>query len=171
MDGNDSTKIVITKGLPKMGEAKRRDTFTGQLLTVSSSDNSERSLFYSVLASIADGLDAQLLLKEIGDDLLDWPVGAIVGVTPWSDAARACPVALETRRTSDHFEFQIPDGLLITGYCALACARGLAFPGPIHPSEFPARARALFEEHAGGWASVVPARWGEFLTARDGRPN
>jgi hypothetical protein len=154
-----------------MGEAKRRDTFTGQLLTISSSDNSERSLVYSVLVSIADGLDAQILLKELGDDLLDWPVGAIVGATPWGATARACPVRLEIRQASHHFEFAIPAALLTAGYCAMADARGLAFPGPIHPREFPARARALFEEHAGGWTSVVPSRWGEFLTARDGRPN
>ena len=149
-------------------------TLTGQLHTVSVSDDDEKSLVRASLAALASALDAQLFLKEPADDLLDdWPPGTIVGATTSIVAACACRIPGIRRRPPprDHFEFAVPAGMLLAAYSLMLEERGIPFPGPAPLRDLPAAVRRLFQGNPRGWTSIVPQHWGEAATARTGTLN
>jgi hypothetical protein len=152
-----------------MGKA----TFTGELIIIPLPDNGARSLLGSVLSKLADSLDAQLFLKVPGDDLMEWPVGSIIGGTCRIEAARSCRAIVDVREgpSPPYWEFHVRDELLIACYCAEVVVRGLAVPGPIHPTDFPDYVRRFFQEDPRGWTSVIPTRWGRANIARVGALN
>jgi len=158
-----------------MGEAKRRRPFEAKLvrIDVSATDNSAWTIVGSVLVNLADKLNAQLFLKEKSDGLLAaWPIDSVIGAAYDLEAVSACPVALETRKRpapNVHWEFLVPDKLLIVGYATDTMARGLTFPGPIPPDDFPAHVRQFFKrQNPDGWASVLPPAWEKALSAAEG---
>jgi len=147
-----------------------KSTFTGELITIPLPDNSARSLLGSTLSTLADLLDAHLFLKSPSDDLMDWPVGSIVGGTCRIEAARFCPLISDIRegRSPPYWEFHVPDDLLVGCYWAQLEVRGLAVPGPIDPADFLASVRRFFQEDPRGWTSVIPTRRGRAMIARVG---
>jgi hypothetical protein len=132
-----------------MGEAKRRKTDVYELGEMPLPNGGDaRSLVGSVLANLANMLDAAICLKEADDDLLDWPSGSIVGQVLRLHAVRQCLLDFDIRPTAKGaWEFVLPDKLVVGTYCAYAHKQGLAFPGPIHPDEFMDRVREFFRTH------------------------
>jgi hypothetical protein len=80
-----------------MGEARRKPIFAGELFAIPCSNSCTRSIVYCVLTIIANTLDAQLFIKEPGDDLLEWPVNSFIGRRPISKLRAVAP-ALSTSR-------------------------------------------------------------------------
>jgi hypothetical protein len=89
-----------------MGEARRKPIFAGELFAIPCSNSCTRSIVYCVLTIIANTLDAQLFIKEPGDDLLEWPVNSFIGATPYIETACRCPGIVDIKRRpppNDHF--------------------------------------------------------------------
>jgi hypothetical protein len=155
-----------------MGEARRKPLFAGELFAIPCSNSCTRSIVYCVLTIIANTLDAQLFIKEPGDDLLEWPVNSFIGATPYIETACRCPGIVDIKRRpppNDHFEFVVPNLPLIAAYCLVAESQNLPFPNPVHPKDFPLLAREVMrEQNTDGWCSIIPTRWGERLTPHCG---
>ncbi len=154
-----------------MGESKRRKARVYDLREIPlSGDDGAQMLIGSVLANLAQALDAAICLKEPGDGLLAWPLDSIVGQTTRLESARECPVEFDIRATpTGAWEFLIPEKLLVSAYCIDAQKRGIAFPGPIQPDEFLDRVRGFFRtSNSRGWVTVLPDKWKRAITSREG---
>jgi hypothetical protein len=153
-----------------MGEAKRRKAIELGIELGIARDvipgNGADALVGSVLKNIADILGCMIFLKEAGEDLLDWPIGSIVGKTTDTMKVRQCPVTIEIRERllpRLRWEFLITDKILTITYEVDAEKHGIAYPGPIDPPEsFPEHVRKWFvapdqRPPAGGWKGVIPS--------------
>ncbi len=146
------------------------------LVTEPATEDMGGTIIGAVLQNLADKLGDAIFLKEDGDDLLDWPIGAIIGSAHNLAGVRECPVPLEAKERLlpvRRWEFLIPDKLLICTYCVDAELRGLEYPGPIPPDDFPARVREWFaaprpDIPLGGWKSVISAKMRIAMTSRPG---
>ena len=150
-----------------MGEAKRRaDVYRLEQMPLPN-DGGVRTLVGSVLVALANLLEAGICLKQPDDGLLDWPLGSLVGQAIRLEAVRQCPLAIDIRPTSKQtWEFVIPDKVAIGAYCVHADARGLPFPGLIHPDQFMDRVREFF--HARNAFVILPEGWGRAMASRQG---
>jgi hypothetical protein len=157
-----------------MGESKRRKVPVFNLgETPLPNDGSLKSIMGSALANVARMLNAVICLKEPNDGLLEsWPLGTIVGQTPWPEKARECPARFDLKLApSGAWEFLITDKFVVSVYCIDAHKRGVLWPGPVHPDQFMDRVREFFRtSNASGWVTVVPNGWGEAMSRREGAP-
>jgi hypothetical protein len=144
-----------------MGEANRRSK-EFQIRRQEFEKDSAGALVGSVLQNIAEILECVLCVKEPGDDLLDWPLDAIVGKTFEITKARECPFISDIREKlfpRIHWEFLISSKFLTVVYCVDAMKRGLSFPGPIDPDRVAEYAARLLKIGPDGFKAVVPSYW------------
>jgi hypothetical protein len=157
-----------------MGEARRKRSASAWAIVMEQTPgNDANALIGSVLQNLADRLNCGIFLKEVDDDLLDWPLGSIVGSTPDIATVPKCPFIKDIREKLGFpfWEFLFSDQFLVGCYCADAQARGLPFPGPIVPDKFPAAARKWFaaprpEKYE--WIGVLPTKMALAAATPDG---
>lgn len=145
-----------------MGEQKRRAaSVEAKLLKLDRQSTDPTVGAQRALATLANFFDAFIFIKEDGDDLANWPTGAIIGSGRGERGAIAAREWFtDFRRVSEQkFEFVIPDRMIVATSVVELFVNGHPVPTSepgAYAAEVMKTVRAFLRLPGGGWRAVGP---------------